>query len=253
MEGKHSWLGTHEWKTLCRSYYRLFPLILPATLEGWFYLHLSGDPRIGGTPPPPRAHLDSSDSTQPSTQDSQPRLESNKPTMMHTVLQQKGPRWVFRWFFKVISLWEIQGHAWKSKRNLLCVCERERALRHCGLPSNCMLYFCRSAASITVAVGRMCVSRVPCNLWRKVCAFGEGKPASAFAEFCELEPNNRHLWKAPVPGKQREDLISITSSPSGCLLWKYLEKGSEALGDWDFEVQEEGNSRLQLNSDSHEA
>ena len=154
-------------------------------------------------------------------------------------------------FLKLLACEKYKGTHGKAGE-IYCVCVRERALRHCGLPGNCMLYFCRSATSITVAVGRTCVSRVPCNLWRKVCAFGEGNPASVFAEFCELERNNGHLWKTPVLGKQREDLISTTSSPSGCLLWKHLEKGSEALGDWDFEVQEEGNSQLQLNSDSRE-
>ena len=42
---------------------------------------------------------------------------------------------------------------------------------------------------------------------------------------CE-HTNNRHLLKAPVPGKQREDLISTTSSPPGCLLWKHLGKAA---------------------------
>lgn len=104
---------------------------------------------------------------------------------------------------------------------------RERLVRQ-GLPGSYSLYLCRSAPSVQMGVGRKCVSRVPCNLQRKVCAFGEGKPASVFAALCEHGPNNRHLRKTPVPGKQREDLISTTSSPSGCLLWKQL-KGSRAL------------------------
>lgn len=47
---------------------------------------------------------------------------------------------------------------------------------------------------------------------------------------CECTPNNRHLLEAPVPGKQREDLISTTSSPSGCLLWKHLGKAALRVG-----------------------
>jgi hypothetical protein len=67
---------------------------------------------------------------------------------------------------------------------------------------------------------------------------------------CEHALNNRHLRKAPVPGKQREDLISTTSSPSGCLLWKHLRKHS-TLTPSCLRSRKEGNSQLHLHTYSH--
>lgn len=124
----------------------------------------------------------------------------------------------------------------KKKRRRKINWEREKLVRH-GLPGSYWMYLCRSATSAWMGVGRKCISRVPYNLWRKVCAFGEGKPASVFAALCEHRPNNRHLRKTPVPGKQREDLISTTSFPSGCLLWKQL-KGSSSEHFELSEIQE---------------